>query len=231
MSETSWEEQRQPCHLSCVQTSPTPTHTHTPHPSCCPGSFPPPEAVGDVHIEDPKAAHTPAHPQEQASATPLMENGTLYRGQGEVSMRTPTHRCLLMPQPFSPVPIPYSHPISGFGNQVRSADGATASLGFPPEGWLGTEGSLRECGASRFYSGRDAKAEHSCRNRGFPHEHAAVPLPLPLDERCGESGERLHIPLLHPKTPYLGERHQPPHHSHNPKLSGLGLCEHWCQDH
>lgn len=45
-------------------------------PSCRPGSFPPPEVVGDVHIEDPKAARTPAHPQERASVRPRMEKGT-----------------------------------------------------------------------------------------------------------------------------------------------------------
>lgn len=137
--------------------------------------------------------------------------GTLHGGQGEVSMRTPTPGCPLKLQPFSPVPIPYSHPISGFGNQVISADGAPASLGFPKKGWLGTEGSPWECGASRFYSGRDAKAEHSCRNRGFPHEQAAVPLPLPSADHCGESGERLHIPFLHPKpSPRGGEASTPP---------------------
>lgn len=43
--------------------------------SCCPGSFPPSEAVEDVHIEDPKAAHTPAHPQVRASVRPPMEKG------------------------------------------------------------------------------------------------------------------------------------------------------------
>lgn len=43
--------------------------------NCCPGSFPPPKAVGDVHIEGTKAAHAPAQPQGQASVRPPMEKG------------------------------------------------------------------------------------------------------------------------------------------------------------
>jgi len=193
MSKTRWQEERLPCHLSCLQTSP-------------PGSFPPRDHRRCTHRGTQHCPH-PSLPTGMGLCQ--LSNGeggigTLPRGQGEVSMRTPTPRCLLMLQPFSSVPITYSHPISGFGNQVRSADRAPASLGFRQKGWLGTEGSPWECGASRFYSGRDAKAEHSCRNRGFPHEQAAVPLPLPSAEHRAESGESLHIPPLHPNSPLHG---------------------------
>lgn len=131
-------------------------------------------------------------------------------------MRTP--KCPLTLQRLSPLPIPYSPPTLGFGNQVRSA----VTLGISPGGMAGTEGSPRECGASRFYSGRDAKAEHSCGNRGFPHEHPAVPLPLPLADCCRESRERLHIPLPHSSLPS---------NNHNLKCSGLWLREHCCDTH
>lgn len=119
-------------------------------------------------------------------------------------MRTLTPRCPPTPQSLSPLPIPYSPPILGFGNQVRSAEEALSPLGFPLEGWLVQRGVPGNVVPVDFILGETPKRSTAVETGGFLTSNLLSHCPCPWLIAAGKAGRdstsHSHTPVSPPTT-------------------------------
>lgn len=143
-------------------------------------------------------------------------------------MRTPTPECLLTLQPFLPVPIPYSHPLSGFGNLLTERQ---HPWDFPRRDGWGQRGLPGNVVPVNFILGEMPKLSTAAETGGFLTSRLLSRCPCSQLSTVGKAGRDCTSLSCTPNPPYMRERHQPPHHNHDPKLSGLELCDHCCHAH